>query len=94
MRTVSFSKEADKALRLLMKSAPKEAKTIARRIMELRSTGFTPQCKLLQNSVPPLYRSRCGSHRVVYALHPDKLEVLAIGHRREIYTVTGNKGMT
>lgn len=81
-------------LRQLQKSAPKDAKSIARRIMELRSSGVTPHCKLLQNSSPPLHRSRCGNYRIVYALHPDRLEVLTIGHRREIYTVTRNKKLT
>jgi mRNA-degrading endonuclease RelE of RelBE toxin-antitoxin system len=94
VKPVSFSKDADKALRMLLKSSHKEAKTIARRIMELRSNGLTPHCKLLQNSSPPVYRSRCGDYRIIYELHPDYIEILAIGHRREVYTDTKNKGIS
>jgi mRNA interferase RelE/StbE len=94
VKAVEFSKEAHKTLTLLQKSSPKNAKAVARRILELRNTGITAHCKMLRNSSPPVFRSRCGDYRVVFELTEHKLNVLAIGHRRDIYSHTRNKGLT
>lgn len=93
MRAIDFSRSADKSLRLLQKSAPQHAKTIVRRLMEIRTQGTTPHCQLLQGSDPLSYRSRCGDYRIVYEINEELVAVLAIGHRREVYMQTCNAGV-
>ena len=93
MRAISFSKEAQKALKKLHKSTPKEAKSIARRIMQIREVGITPNCKQLQNSLPVLHRSRCGDYRIIYKLEEKELLVFFIGHRREVYSSIKDKSI-
>lgn len=85
MIAIRLSRDAEKTLKTLQKSNPKEAKLIAKRILQIREKGTTNNCRILVNSNPPQYRSRCGNYRIIYRLEEECLKISIIGHRRDVY---------
>ena len=79
---LSFRPSVAKDLRDLAKT---DVKKILARIDSLRDDPRPPGCEKLSGQES--YRLRQGNYRIVYAIEDQMLviEILKIGHRREIY---------
>ncbi len=59
-------------------------KRLGKRLQRLRQDPVGLSQKLVHPKLGQ-YRCRIGDYRVIFDLHGDKLIVLRVGHRREIY---------
>lgn len=85
---VVFSRRAQRELSTLAAGDRKAAKRILAAIEKLGANPRPAGAKNLRGSDEgDLYRIRVGAYRVVYAIEDSRVivEVLRIGHRREVY---------
>ncbi|OGM33053.1 hypothetical protein A2803_02965 [Candidatus Woesebacteria bacterium RIFCSPHIGHO2_01_FULL_44_21] len=80
MMKVILSREAEKQFRKLPKTSQI---IITRRVRQLKSGSFVQIEKL--TGYKDIYRTRVGQYRIVYRRFADKLFVVLISHRREVY---------
>lgn len=75
------------ARRQLKKLEDKTQKAIRKKLDELCDDQPTSSLDIKKLKGREGYRLRVGDYRVIYRLHNDKLivEVMEVGHRREIY---------
>ena len=63
---------------------PVVRRRLGKKILALQSNPLA-LAKKLADFKPPLYRFRVGDYRVIFELGKDKVFILRIGHRSEIY---------
>ena len=59
-------------------------KRIGVRILDLQTDPIQKSKKLIRAKIGT-FRYRIGDYRVVFDIHGDKVIILRVGHRREIY---------
>lgn len=72
-----------KAFEELNKLETLVAKRIAKAVSELANDPFTKDIKKLRGY--DWYRLRVGDYRVIFSIEKDIIQVLKIGHRKNIY---------
>ncbi len=77
---VVISDRAEKELRKLSKI---NQIAVAKKIRDIAAQKSHLHGKL--QGYKDVYRVRIGNHRIVYRVFPNKLYIILIGHRREIY---------
>lgn len=79
---VDLDARAARELRKLDRSAQQR---VAAALDALAVDPFAGDVKPLKGKAEATYRRREGDYRIIFQLQADKVLVLAIGHRREIY---------
>ncbi len=84
--SIEISKNAEKELKTLH---PSVAMRIGRRLLTLGENPRPAQCKKLKDTA--FYRLRVGDYRIIYTIYDKihKINILAVGHRREVYRQWG-----
>lgn len=59
-------------------------KRIKKKLEEYAKKPFTHSKRLINSSIGS-YRFRIGNYRVVFDINKDKIIILRVGHRKEIY---------
>ena len=81
MRNLDFTSTAEKQLNKLLRTNQSDAKKL---IQEMEKLCETPdRGKKLKGN--PDYSARVGNYRVIYNFTDDKVEITAVGHRKDIY---------
>jgi len=82
MKTIRYSRNADAAL---TKMGTKQAATIEAKIEQYAAdpASLGNNVKALRGT--PVLRLRVGDYRVIFDEDMNVLDILAIGHRREVY---------
>ncbi len=75
---------SETALRDIKKLDPVVKKRIGKRLLTLESNPFS-NSKKLTNFKPEVYRFRIGDYRAIFEVVKNKIYVLSIRHRSEIY---------
>jgi mRNA interferase RelE/StbE len=80
--TVAFTKDASKTLQKILRDT---ANSIRSKIEQIANDPYAhhPNVKKLKNRHG--YQTRVGDCRVIYEIQPDKIVVLKIGLRGEVY---------
>lgn len=73
----------EQAVKQLRKLHPSVAKRIVKKVCQLQEDLFPADVKKLKGE--ELYRLCVGDYRVLFSLHHTALEILEIGHRKNIY---------
>ena len=73
----------DEAVKQLRKLHASIAQRIVKKIKEMQEDPFQVDVKKLKGE--ELYRLRVGDYRVLFSLHQETIEIVEIGHRRNIY---------
>jgi len=68
----------------IKKLDPIVKKRIKKRLEDFSLSPFKYAKKLINSSIGS-YRFRVGNYRIVFDIDKDKIVILRIGHRREIY---------
>jgi mRNA interferase RelE/StbE len=77
---VEFTKSAKKELANLPENIRQQ---IGKRIRELSEEPFPAQCKKLFSQ--DAFRVRSGDYRIIYNVNSNRVIILAIGNRKDIY---------
>ena len=79
---LKVKRSAEKELRALPKA---DLKKVVKRIRGLSSNPYPPDHQKLSGQ--PQYRVRQGDYRILYRIddHQRMIEIVKIGHRREVY---------
>ncbi len=81
MRNLDFTSTAEKQLKRLLKTNQSDTKKL---IQEMEKLCETPdRGKKLKGNTD--YSARVGNYRVIYNFTDDKVEITAVGHRKNIY---------
>jgi mRNA interferase RelE/StbE len=76
---------SERALRQLRAIDRRTGELITRRIDWIAEHIDEANHHALRGSPPGRYRLRVGDYRVIYLLREGRLEVVAVGHRRDVY---------
>lgn len=82
MKTIRYSREADAAL---AKMPAKQASAIEDKIEQYAANPEALANKVKQLRGTKVMRLRVGDYRVIFDEDMNVLDILAIGHRREVY---------
>jgi len=73
----------EKAYEKLKKLEPLLAKRILKKVKELSDDPFSKNVKRLKGETA--FRLRIGDYRVIFEIEKDKILILNLGHRKNIY---------
>lgn len=73
----------EKAYQDLTKLEPIITRRIEKKTNELSENPFSKDIKRLKGSTD--FRLRVGDYRVIFAIEKDAIQILKIGHRKNIY---------
>ncbi|MFH1332068.1 MAG: type II toxin-antitoxin system RelE/ParE family toxin [archaeon] len=73
----------EKAFEALEKLEPVVSRRVLKKVSELSENPFSKDVKKLKGS--EWYRLRVGDYRVVFRIKDDIIQILKVGHRRNIY---------
>ncbi len=73
----------EKAYEKLKKFEPFLAKRILKKVKEISENPFSKNVKRLKGE--PLFRLRIGDYRILFEIEKDKIIILNLGHRKNIY---------
>ena len=73
----------EKAYDYLNKLEPNISRRILKKVDELSENPFSKDIKRLKGSDD--FRLRVGDYRVIFAIEQNKIQILKVGHRKNIY---------
>jgi len=73
----------EKAYDSLIKLEPSITRRIFKKVEELSENPFSKDIKRLKGSND--FRLRVGDYRVIFAIEQNTLQILKVGHRKNIY---------
>lgn len=83
MKEIEFSKKAQKQIDALIKDAPKIARNLWTKLLEIAS--WTISWEALQGNVGAILKYRVWKYRIIYRLDDDTLYIEAITKRNDVY---------